>query len=89
MAFIIGLAVWIAIGVVAGLVMNAAYRGPETTQLMTIILGFFGALIGGMLAMSAYIFHEPLPLRFGGLVGAALGAVFFTFVYHFMAKKAI
>ncbi|MEX1182720.1 MAG: hypothetical protein WEF86_05760 [Gemmatimonadota bacterium] len=84
----IGLAVWVAIGVIVGLVMNAAYRGPETTPLMTVVFGFFGAIIGGMLAMSAYIFHDPAPLRFGGLLGATLGASFFTFVYHFIAKKA-
>jgi uncharacterized membrane protein YeaQ/YmgE (transglycosylase-associated protein family) len=88
-AFIIGFAVWITIGVVAGLAMNAAYRGPQTTQLMTVIFGFFGAFIGGMLGMAPYIFHAPLPLRFGGLLGATVGAVGFTFIYHFIAKKAV
>lgn len=89
MGFIIGFAVWITIGIVAGLVLNAAYCGPQTTQLMTVVFGVFGAFIGGMLGMSAYIFHAPQPLRFGGLLGATLGALGFTFIYHFIAKKAI
>lgn len=89
MEFIIGFAVWITIGVVAGFVINTVYRGPETTQLMTIVFGFFGAFIGGMLGMSGYIFHDPMPLRFGGLMGATMGAIGFTFIYHFIAKKAL
>jgi uncharacterized membrane protein YeaQ/YmgE (transglycosylase-associated protein family) len=88
-AFIIGFAVWITIGVVAGFIVNAAWRGPQTTMVMTIIFGFFGAFIGGMLGMSPYIFHDPLPLRFGGLLGATLGGLGFPFIYHFIAKKVV
>jgi uncharacterized membrane protein YeaQ/YmgE (transglycosylase-associated protein family) len=88
-AFIMGFAVWIVIGVAAGLILNATYRGPQTTALMTVTFGVFGAFIGGMLGMSGYIFHAPLPLRFGGLLGATLGAVGFTFIYHFIARKAV
>ena len=89
MVIISGLFVWAAIGIVIGFVVNAGYRGPDTTRLMTIVLSFFGALIGGMLAMSAYIFHDPVPLRFGGLLGATIGALFCSFTYHFIAKKVI
>jgi hypothetical protein len=42
-----------------------------------------------MLGMSGYIFHSPTPLRLGGLLGATLGAVGFTFIYHFIARKAL
>lgn len=89
MEFITGFAVWVAIGLVAGFVVYLMYKGPETTQLVTLTFGIFGAFIGGMLGNSPYIHHDPNPLRFGGLLGAVLGATFFTFVYHFVAKKAV
>jgi uncharacterized membrane protein YeaQ/YmgE (transglycosylase-associated protein family) len=65
------------------------YKGPATTQIVTLMFGVFGAFIGGMLGNAAYIHHDPNPLRFGGLLGAVMGATFFTFVYHFVAKKAV
>jgi uncharacterized membrane protein YeaQ/YmgE (transglycosylase-associated protein family) len=87
--FVMGLVAWAVIGMVAGFVVNMLYRGPETTLTMAIVFGFFGAFIGGMLAMSGYIFHDPAPLRIGGLVGAAAGALGFPILYNFIAKKAL
>jgi uncharacterized membrane protein YeaQ/YmgE (transglycosylase-associated protein family) len=89
MEFIVGFAVWIALGLLGGFVMYYFYRGPETTQLMTLVLSSFGAFIGGMLGMSPYIHHAPLPLRLGGLIGATLGGFGFALIYHFVAKKAL
>jgi uncharacterized membrane protein YeaQ/YmgE (transglycosylase-associated protein family) len=89
MTFIVGFLVWIALGVVAGLIMPRAYRAAATVPLLTVVFGVFGAFIGGMLGTSPYIFHDPTPLRFGSLLGALLGAVFFSFLYHFIARKAI
>jgi uncharacterized membrane protein YeaQ/YmgE (transglycosylase-associated protein family) len=77
------------IGVLAGFALYIFFRGPQTTQVMTIVFGVFGAFIGGMLGMSGYLFHAPLPLRFGGLLGATMGALGFTFIYHFIARKAL
>jgi uncharacterized membrane protein YeaQ/YmgE (transglycosylase-associated protein family) len=57
--------------------------------LLAVVFGVFGAFIGGMLGTSPYIFHDPTPLRFGSLLGAFLGAVLITFLYHFIARKAI
>jgi uncharacterized membrane protein YeaQ/YmgE (transglycosylase-associated protein family) len=84
-----GFAVWIALGLLGGFVMYFFYRGPETTQLMSIVLSVFGAFIGGMLGMSPYLHHAPLPLRLGGLIGAASGAFGFALIYHFVARKAL
>lgn len=89
MAFVMGFAVWIVLGLLAGFAMFSFFRGPQTTQLMTIVLSVFGAFIGGMLGMSPYIHHAPLPLRPGGLIGATMGAFGFALIYHFVAKKAI
>ena len=89
MTFIIGFAVWLAIGLVGGFLIRAAYRGPDTTALLAAALGIFGAVIGGMLGTSAHVFHDPTPLRIGGLTGAVLGALFFSFVYNLAARKAV
>ena len=89
MTFMVGFLVWLAFGVVAGLIVPRAYKAAATAPLLTVIFGIFGAFIGGMLGTSPYIFHDPTPLRVGSLIGALLGAVFFTTLYHFIARKAI
>lgn len=89
MTFIVGFLVWAALGVVLGLIMPRAYKAAATEPLLTVVFGIFGAFIGGMLGTSPYIFHDPTPLRFGALLGAFLGSVFFTFLYHFIARKAL
>lgn len=89
MAFIGGFAIWLVVGLIGAFVMRAVYRGPDTTPVLTIAFGIFGAFIGGMLGTSAYVFHDPTPMRFGGILGAVLGAIFFTFVYNIVAKKFV
>jgi uncharacterized membrane protein YeaQ/YmgE (transglycosylase-associated protein family) len=89
MTFIVGFLVWLTLGVVAGLIIPRAFKAAATEAWLTIVFGIFGAFIGGMLGTSPYIFHEPTPLRFGSLLGALLGATFFTFLYHFIARKAL
>jgi uncharacterized membrane protein YeaQ/YmgE (transglycosylase-associated protein family) len=89
MEFVLGFVVWLAIGLLGGYVLNNFYRGPETTLLMTLTFGVFGAFIGGMLGNAAYVFHDPAPLRFGGLLGAVLGGGGFPLIYHFVARKAL
>jgi hypothetical protein len=89
MAFVIGFAVWLAIAIVAGLIAWQSFRGAGTTMALTLGFAIFGAFIGGMLGISAYVFHNPVPLRLGGIVGAVLGAFFFPFLYHFIARKAV
>lgn len=89
MTFITGFAIWLFIGLLGAFVIRAVYRGPDTTVALTFAFGIFGAFIGGMLGTSAHIFHDPTPLRVGGLIGAVLGATFFTFVYNVAAKKFV
>lgn len=89
MEFVTGFLVWTAFGVAAGFALWAFYRGPETGRIMNYVFALLGAFVGGMLGVSPYIWHDPNPLRFGGLLGAALGAVLFTWMYHFTAKKAL
>lgn len=89
MTFAIGLIIWLVLGIAAGLLFRAFYRGPTTTVFLSLCFGVFGAFIGGMLGVAGYVTHDPAPLRFGGLVGAVLGATLFSFVYNVVAKKAL
>jgi uncharacterized membrane protein YeaQ/YmgE (transglycosylase-associated protein family) len=87
--FIAGFLVWLVFGVVAGFAVSSFYRAEGTIPSLTFVFALFGAWIGGMLGTAPYIFHDPSPLRFGALLGAALGAVCFSFMYHFIARKAV
>ena len=89
MEFVAGFLVWIAFGLVAPFLVRTLYRAEGTTGFLTFAFGIFGAFIGGMLGTSPYIFHDPNPLRFGGLLGALMGASFFSFLYHYMARNAV
>jgi uncharacterized membrane protein YeaQ/YmgE (transglycosylase-associated protein family) len=89
MEFGMGFLVWIVIGLVGGFALNNFYRGPQTSLGMSLVFGFFGAFIGGMLGMSGYLFHSPTPLRLGGLLGATMGGLGFPLIYHFIAKRAV
>lgn len=89
MMFVTGLLIWLVIGVIAGLAIPALYRGPTTTRFLSVTFAVFGAFAGGMLGVAGYVTHDPSPLRFGGLLGAILGAALFTYIYHLVARKAL
>lgn len=89
MEFVFGFAVWIAIAIAGGFAFWAFYRGPETDRTLNYVFAMLGSWVGGMLGTSPYIWHEPTPLRFGALLGALLGTLMFTWVYHFVARKAL
>ncbi len=87
--FMFGLLVWLVIGLGAGLAVRILFQAAATEKVLTLTFGVFGAFIGGMLGTSPYIHHNPVPLRLGGLLGAVLGSMFFTCLYHYTARKAI
>jgi uncharacterized membrane protein YeaQ/YmgE (transglycosylase-associated protein family) len=89
MTFLTGLLIWVAIGVIAALVVRAVLRGPTTTVFLSIFFGVTGAFIGGMLGVSPYVAHDPTPLRTGAVIGAVIGATLFPFIYHMVARKAL
>jgi uncharacterized membrane protein YeaQ/YmgE (transglycosylase-associated protein family) len=89
MRYVIGFVIWIVIGLVIAAVVRVIARAAETSAPVTFIFGIFGAFVGGMLGVSGYVFHDPAPVRFGGILGALLGAAFFTSLYHYMARKAV
>lgn len=89
MEFLTGFAAWLLLGLVGGFLARAVYRADGTALAYAVVFGVFGAFIGGMLGTSPYIHHDPLPLRMGGVIGAALGGFGFPFLYQFIARKAV
>ncbi len=87
MEYVIGFLVWLAIGLVAAGLMYAFFRGPGTAFVITVYLAVVGAFVGGMLGVSAYVYHLPRPMRPGGLFGAVVGATFCAYLYHLVARK--
>lgn len=89
MDFAVGFLVWIVLGIIAGLVVKRSYKAAGTEPWLTVVFAVLGAFVGGMLGSSAHIFHDATPLRAGGLMGAVAGSIFFSFLYHFIARKAV
>jgi uncharacterized membrane protein YeaQ/YmgE (transglycosylase-associated protein family) len=89
MTYVTGFLVWLVIAVVAGFALRLFYRAPATSLGLILFFAIAGAAIGGMLGVAPYVTHDPSPLRFGGLLGAVLGAVLFPFVYLLVARKAV
>lgn len=89
MTFVTGLLIWVVLGLAGGFLLRAVYRGPTTTAFLGLFFGVSGALVGGMLGVAAYVTHDPNPLRIGGLIGAVVGALLFSYIYHAVAHKAL
>lgn len=89
MAYVIGFVVWIVIGIVAAVLMRTVYAAVGTATWLTFAFGIFGAFVGGMLATSGYVYHDPTPLRLGALIGAILGGLMFTYLYHLVARHGV
>ena len=72
----IGIGVWIVMGAFIALVMRVAIKRPEETPghvPVLVVLGAFGAVIGGMLGVGIFEFDDPLALSAGGMGGAGQG----------------
>lgn len=88
----IGIAIWIIMGMVVGLVMKALIRRPEETPGHTpilMVLGAFAAVIGGMLGVGIVHLYDPVAISIGGMVGAAIFSVMMTFVYRWGLRTLI
>jgi uncharacterized membrane protein YeaQ/YmgE (transglycosylase-associated protein family) len=89
MEFITGFGVWLVLVIVGGVLARAVYRADGSVVALAITFGIFGAFIGGMLGTSAHVFHDPVPLRIGGIIGSVSGAFIFPFIYQFIGRKAV
>jgi hypothetical protein len=88
----IGIGIWIAIGALIALGMKAIIKRPEETEGHTVVLavlGAFGAVIGGMLGVGIIEFYDPRALSLGGMLGAVVSALFFSWLYRWGITKLI
>ena len=88
----IGIGVWIVMGGFIALVMRTLIKRPEETPghvPVLMVIGAFGAVIGGMLGVGIFEFNEPLALSAGGMAGAATFAVVMSFIYRWGIRGLI
>ncbi len=88
----IGIAIWILMGAVIGLVMRIVVDRPEEQRghaQIIAVLGAFGALIGGMLGVGIFHLYDPVSLSIGGMGGAAALALLVTFIYRWGLRTLI
>ena len=88
----IGIGIWIVMGALIALVMRAVIKRPEETPghvPVLVVIGAFGAVIGGMLGVGIFEFDEPLALSVGGMAGAASFAVVMSFIYRWGIRGLI
>ena len=88
----IGIGVWIIMGAFIALVVRALIKRPEETPghvPVLVVIGAFGAVIGGMLGVGIFEFDEPLALSAGGMAGAASFAVVMSFIYRWGIRGLI
>ena len=88
----IGIGVWIVMGSFIALVMRTVIKRPEETRghvPVLVLIGAFGAVIGGMLGVGIFEFDDPLALSAGGMAGAVTFSVFMSFVYRWGIRGLI
>jgi hypothetical protein len=88
----IGIGIWVALGALIALAMKVFIRRPEETEGHTVVLavlGAFGAVIGGMLGVGIIEFYDPRALSLGGMSGAIVSAVFFSWLYRWGIRSLI
>jgi hypothetical protein len=88
----IGIGIWIVLGALIALGMKAIIKRPEETEGHTVVLaalGAFGAVIGGMLGVGIIEFYDPRALSLGGMFGAIVSAVFFSWLYRWGIRSLI
>lgn len=88
----IGIGIWIVMGGLMGLLMKVLVSRPEAAPGHTtilVILGSFGALIGGMLGVGLFHFYDPVALSIGGMAGALLFSIFMAWLYRWGLRTMI
>jgi hypothetical protein len=88
----IGIGIWIVLGALIAMGMKAVVSRPEETEGHTVVLavlGAFAAVIGGMLGVGIVEFFDPKALSVGGMTGAVISAVFFSWLYRWGIRALI
>jgi len=88
----IGIGVWIVMGAIIAFVMRITIKRPEETPghvPVLVVIGAFGAVIGGMLGVGIFEFDDPVAFSAGGMAGAATFAVVMSFLYRWGIRGLI
>ncbi len=88
----IGVGVWIVMGGVIALIVRMVIKRPEETPghvPVLMLLGAFGAVVGGMLGVGIFEFEEPLALSAGGMGSALAFSVFMSALYRWGIRGLI
>ncbi|NNM07279.1 MAG: hypothetical protein HKO65_19455 [Gemmatimonadetes bacterium] len=88
----IGIGIWIVMGGLIGLIMRTLVKRPEATpghMTLIVVLGAFAGVVGGMLGVGIFAFEDPRSLSLGGMAGAALLSILFTYIYRWGVKSLI
>ncbi len=88
----IAIGIWIVMGAAIAFVMRMVIKRPEETPghvPVLLVLGAFGAVIGGMLGVGIFEFDDPVAWSAGGMAGAATLAVLMSFIYRWGIRGLI
>jgi len=88
----IGIGIWIAMGSLVGLAMTGMIRRPTATPghaTLLVLLGAFAAVVGGMLGVGIFSFRDPVAVSSGGMAGAAVLSILFTFIYRWGSRGLV
>lgn len=88
----IGVGVWIVMGVVTSLIVRIVIKRPDEAPghvPVLVVLGAFGAVIGGMLGVGIFEFDEPLALSTGGMGCALVFSIAMSSVYRWGIRGLI
>jgi len=88
----IGVGIWIVVGALVGLAMKVVIQRPEEQPghtLLLVILGAFGAVIGGMLGVGLFHFYHPTALSIGGMGGALVLAAIMAWTYRWGIRTMV
>jgi uncharacterized membrane protein YeaQ/YmgE (transglycosylase-associated protein family) len=85
---ITGVIGWIILGLVAGAIAKAVHSGPEPGGLLgTLLVGIFGALIGGFIASAVGIGEISSFFNLGTWLIAIAGAILLLLIYEAVATR--
>jgi len=88
----IGIGIWIVIGSLVALLMKALVSRPEVSDGHTtilVLLGAFGAIIGGMLGVGLFHFYDPVALSLGGMGGAVVLSALMAWLYRWGVRTMV
>lgn len=81
----IGIGIWIVVGGLVGIGMKLLVRNDQEQpghSLLLVVLGAFGAVVGGMLGVGLFHFHHPSAMSLGGIGGALVLAALMAWTYR-------